>query len=498
MSPEIDEGRFAIDWITTIWTGFISISMAMSAVYLIRWVRRREVVSLLLVLLGMTVAVQAITEIWMFRATTINEFGLALRWLHVPVFFATCLIIGILHLGYQTDRLWLGLAAGALRLVSLIANFASDPNLNFIEITSVQSVIVLGESIAYAEGTPNPWMITGQVAMFGMLVYIVDATIGAWRADRNLRTLILGGSMAALAVTGLLEGVLIFWGVWKMPIMAAPVFIGAAFVMAAEIGAQMLNAERLDEALRRSREQLENASRGAALSELSGSLAHEINQPLGVILSNAEAAEMMLRNDTPDTEELREIVGDIIDADHRAAEVIVRLRALLKRGEPTLTDTDMNDVVQEALGHLGTKLTSENVVLEKVLYPDLPVIAAERILLVQVIMNLLANARDSVLDIPAKERRVRVSTHVEDQNVVLEVSDNGPGFKDDPERLFQAFVTTKKTGMGMGLAISRSIVDSHGGRIRAEAIEPRGALFRVTIPRKCHNHDGQPDSVFAR
>ena len=283
----IVEGWSGIDWLTTIWTGFISISVAMSAVYLIRWVRRRELVALFLVLLGISIAGLAVTEIWIFRATDIEEYCKALRWMHVPVFAGFCTIVGVLHFGYRTDRLWLGVTACGLRFISLIINFASEFNLNYVEVHALEYATVLGESIAIADGTPNPWMITGQLAMAIILVYIVDATFGAWRREKNLRTLFLGVSMAALATLGLLEGVLIFWGYWKMTILAAPVMSGVAVVMAIEIGIQMLRAEKLDDELRHSREKLEHASRAAALSELSGSIAHEINQPLGVILSNA-------------------------------------------------------------------------------------------------------------------------------------------------------------------------------------------------------------------
>ena len=254
--------------------------------------------------------------------------------------------------------------------------------------------------------------------------------------------------------------------------------------MGIELGAEMLRAPRLDRALQQSREQLEHMSRAAALSELSGALAHEINQPLGVSLSNAEAAELMLDSNEPDLAELKDIVVDIIDADRRAANVITRLRSLLERGDPNLQDLAINDAVIEALGHLRSGLGTHGVDVVLDLDNTLPVVSADRILIVQLVLNLLNNACDAVAGTTRGRRRVNIGSTSDKQTVTMTVSDNGHGLPDNKEEIFDPFVTTKASGLGMGLAIARSIVEAHEGRIWAESENGSGTSFHVSLPRK--------------
>ncbi len=474
-----------MDWLTTIWAGIIATSIAMSAVYLLAWIReRRNVLYLLFVLLGISVAAQSAAEIWMFRATTIEEFGLAARWFQVPIFAAFCSTVGILHLGFRTDRFWLGLVACGLRFVSLIINFVQDPNLNYVALTSIETVTVLGEPVATVEGVPSRWMLVGQIALIILLLYIVDAAIIAWRRDRSRRAVAFCGAIGLLVLSGTLQAVLVFWGVVNLPMLVAPFFLGVALVMGTEVALQMLRAGQLDAALQESNARLGQVSKAAAMSELSGALAHELNQPLGIILSNAEAAELMLASDRVDVNELQDIIDDIISADLRAADVIKRLRKLLQRGNPDLKECNINEAVDEALGHLAKDFRAHGISLQRTCNNQDPLVSAERILIVQVIMNLLSNARDAVMKNVAGQRLVVVDVSSSEQDVLISVTDNGTGLAGDPARLFDAFMTTKSNGMGMGLAIAKSIVEAHSGRIRAGSQPGSGAFFEVSIPRQ--------------
>ena len=439
---------------------------------------------MLFVVLGISVAGQAASEIWMFRASSVEEYGLALRWLHVPVLFAFCAIVGIIHLWFRTGRLWLGLFACGLRLVSLVINFIQDPNLNYVALTSIDTMTILGESVAAVEGESSPWMLIAQLSLVSLLIYILDAAFTTWRRERNLRAVLFCGGLALLVLVGTVQAILIFWEIIQTPMLAAPIFIGVALVIATEVGLELLRTEQLDEALKKSRTQLEQLSHSAAMSELSGALAHEINQPLGIILSNAEAASIMLKSEHPDIDELRDIVGDIISADRRAADVISRLRSLLQRGEPNLQDCDLNAAAEEAIGHLVDEFRTQGVSLQRTLDRELPLVKADRILLVQVLLNLLGNARDAVAQNPAGERFVKIQTLAKDQYLVVNIEDNGGGLAGNTDRIFDAFVTTKESGLGMGLAIAKSIVEAHDGKISASPIAGSGTLLRVSIPRK--------------
>lgn len=472
-----------MDWLTTIWTAFISLSLALSGVYFVRWLRSRELLTLLFVLLGVTIAFVAAFEIWMFRSTTVNEYGTAVRWFHVPIFVAFCLYLGIIHFSFNTGRLWLGLLACGLRFVSLIVNFVQAPNLNYVEISEIRTVRLLGEEVSTAIGIPSAWMILGQLALILMLVYLMDAAFSAWRRDRDTNSIILGAALGLLVVAGVFQGITVFWAFIEAPILGAPFFTGVALLLGVNAGAQMIRAEQLDEELKANRAKLEQASHAAALSELSGALAHEINQPLGVIMSNAEAAKLMLESGPVNGEELRDIVGDIIAADRRAASVIARLRALLKRGEPDLQTTEMQSVVDEALSYVASDFKSRGINLKVVGPGESPVVRADRILMVQAVLNLLSNARDALEANPDGEKKVEVGIGSDSRDVFVTIADNGPGLDGDPSSIFDAFVSTKKDGLGMGLAITRSVVEAHDGTIEVESQEGSGALFRLSIPR---------------
>ena len=228
--------------------------------------------------------------------------------------------------------------------------------------------------------------------------------------------------------------------------------------------------------------ELARLSRVSTLSEFSGSLAHEINQPLTVILSNAQAAQRLLGHAAPDLEEIRKILADIVAEDRRAATVIQRLRSMLERGDVELRPLELNQVIKEALSLVRTELRHRGIEAICQLDPQLPSITGDRVQLQQVFVNLLINAAEAVEDNPPGSRVIRVRTSTMDGRVVAAVVDEGHGLPADRERLFEPFFTTKTNGLGMGLAICRSIVEAHHGRIHADAAPVRGAVFRIELP----------------
>jgi C4-dicarboxylate-specific signal transduction histidine kinase len=228
--------------------------------------------------------------------------------------------------------------------------------------------------------------------------------------------------------------------------------------------------------------QLTHLSRAATLNELSASLAHEINQPLGIILSNAEAGQMMLGAESPDIGELREIMDDIVAADRRAASVISGLRALSKQEEPDFRTVALDDVITETMKLLRGEFRIQDVTVDLDAGRDLPPVRADRTLLVQVILNLLTNACDAVASNPPGGRKIKVSTQSNGESVQLSVSDNGVGLDGDPERVFNPYFTTKESGLGMGLAIAKSIIRSHNGRLWADSNRAAGTSFHLSLP----------------
>lgn len=240
--------------------------------------------------------------------------------------------------------------------------------------------------------------------------------------------------------------------------------------------------KRAEEETARQRVELEHLSRVATLSELSGALAHELNQPLAIIMSNAEAAQQMLQRPAPDLDEVRDILRDIVDADERAGEVIRRLRGMLKRGAPQRQALSLVEVVQGVLQFMRTDLVRRGVALQVQLPEATKKVSADRVPVEQVLINIITNACDSMAGNAEGDRLLTVAVCEDEAMACVRIEDVGCGLPAAPERVFDAFYTTKSQGLGMGLAISRSIIAAHGGRLTAEQNQPRGAVFTACLP----------------
>jgi len=227
---------------------------------------------------------------------------------------------------------------------------------------------------------------------------------------------------------------------------------------------------------------LTHLTRVNTLSVLSGSLAHELNQPLGIILSNAQAAQELLLQQPPDVAEVQAILSDIVAADRHASEVIERLRAMLKRGQVSLQPLALNHVLDEVLHLTQADLIGRGVTVVCELAPDLPPIAGDRVQLQQVALNLILNAADAMATHAPEARRLHLQTRLHQGRVRTSVRDEGGGLPADVERLFEPFYTTKPQGLGLGLAICRSILAGHHGRLWAEPHPERGAIFHFELP----------------
>ena len=240
--------------------------------------------------------------------------------------------------------------------------------------------------------------------------------------------------------------------------------------------------KRAEMEARELRENLTHLARVNVLGALSGSLAHELNQPLGIILSNAQAAQELLAQEPPDVTEVQAILADIVAADRRAAGVIERLRAMLKHGCVPLQPLSLNQVIEEVLQLARADLIGRGITVVRALAAALPPVAGDRVQLQQLVLNLILNGADALAAKPPGARRLHLRTMRHHGRVRAAVRDEGVGLPAETERLFQAFYTTKPQGLGLGLAICRTIVEAHAGRIWAEPDPECGAAFFFELP----------------
>jgi C4-dicarboxylate-specific signal transduction histidine kinase len=238
--------------------------------------------------------------------------------------------------------------------------------------------------------------------------------------------------------------------------------------------------------------ELARANRIATIGQLSASITHEINQPIAAVITNANAGLRWLGARRLNRGEVRQALNRIVRDGNRAGEVIDRVRALVRKAPPRRDRLDINEAVREVIALTQVEVQRNGVSLQTRLADGLPVVTADRVQLQQVMTNLIVNAVEAIRGISDRPRELAIISGEGDaDDVFIEVQDTGPGL--DPanlDRLFQSFYTTKPDGMGMGLAISRSIVEAHGGRLSAAPNQPHGAVFRVTLPGEDKSPEG--------
>jgi C4-dicarboxylate-specific signal transduction histidine kinase len=250
------------------------------------------------------------------------------------------------------------------------------------------------------------------------------------------------------------------------------------------VGRDITELKRAEAEAKERREQVTHLTRVGILGELSSALAHELNQPLTAILSNAQAGQRILAREPVDLAEMREILGDIVAADTRAGEVIRRLRALLQRGEARRQPLDINEVVAETLELAHSEVIARHITVATSMTPGLPRISGDRIQLQQVLLNLIVNACEAMNGTLPSERSLSLSTAMDgDGSAMIAVADRGHGLSTEvAARLFEPFYTTKAVGLGLGLSISRSIIAAHGGRLWAVNNPDGGSTFYAVLP----------------
>jgi len=600
-----------MNWVTIFVTSLVTVCLTLAAIHaLVWWNRRNSLGNLMLSLSAVGTAGLACCELWMMRSSTPVEFGEALRWLHVPGTLLILGLVGFIRIHLNAGILWLGLMVCAVRLIALGLNFVFEPNLNYLQITSLRQVDFLGEQVTIAEGVPNPWMLVGQASLLLLVTFATHAAIQIARRDGWGWSSMIAASASFFVILGSAQVVVVLWGLADFPFTPSLFYLPIVVFMGLGLSHDLLRAasltdeladreEQMDLAARaanlgmwvrslkndtfwatekcrelfdlpasepltanamiaridrrdhdktehtvaaaidekhlfhcefrvaqssgrprwiravgkadydpggrpillrgicadvtsikladqeahRLRDELAHASRVNLMGQLASALAHELNQPLAAILRNSEAAGMLLEQVKPDKHEISEIIRDIGMDSSRASEVIDRMRSMLVRREAITSVVDPVKLVTEVLLMLQSDAQARGVELQTDVKSKLPMIHGDDVQLRQVLMNLVLNGMHAAAE-SVEERRVCIGAawHPEG-DVEFVIADTGPGVP--PEKaaqIFEPFFTTKSEGMGIGLALCRSIVDAHGGRLDLEKRTSSGAVFRVRLP----------------
>ena len=474
----------------TLFVAFTAIgaaSLTLAAVHGLIWLLdRQRLASLAFCAVALSVAAMASIEFALARATSADQYGQLVRWFHVPLFFFTAGLVLFVRLNFGTGRAALGWTVIGLR-GAVTAGNTLGPSTASWNIVGIEQVPLLGElasASSRVEIRPLQWLATAAALLLAF--YVLDAAIALWRKperDARRRAVVIGGAIVAFVLIATVQTQLVIWGLLHMPIILSPVFLIILAAITYELCRDIVASARIDREAQEQRILLTHLSRVATLGELSGGIAHELNQPLTAILSNAQAARQFIANKTGDPEMLAEILQDIIVADQRAGEVIRRLHAMFKRGERQLEKLDVNVVVQDVLGIVHGDLVTRAVTAVAQLGEGLPPVHGDRIELQQVVLNLVMNACEAMSATASEERQVTISTATVAGGVQVTVSDRGSGFTSEQHaRMFEPFYTTKPRGLGLGLSISRAIILAHGGRVWCTARAGGGAAFHVALP----------------
>ena len=333
---------------------------------------------------------------------------------------------------------------------------------------------------------PLAWPIDAPASCF-LLAVMVSSLFGG-----------LGPGLLSVALSAIAYERFFLWRAAPPAHEPAAFFRFAAFLVATFLVSGVLEVKRraeqsrtrAEEALRQANSDLARSNRVTTMGELTASLAHEVNQPIAAAVTDANTCLRWLTREAPDLEEAREAASRTIKDVTRAAEIVSRVRQIFKKETPQLELVDVNEIIREIVVLLQAEMTRYSIAVRTDLSGNLPNAMGDRLQLQQVLMNLMANSVDAMRNIEGTRQLTIRSQQTEDGQLMVSLSDTGIGLpQQQADQIFNAFFTTKPEGTGMGLRISRSIVESHGGRLWAAINSSRGATFHLTLPATSQGHE---------
>jgi signal transduction histidine kinase len=423
-------------------------------------------------------------ELGLLHTESLDSYRVLMLWENVAVSMILVPMVWFIQAYFGTGRRWLAMTITLLWLLGLLANFLSPHSLTFIEVSQLQRPTTpWGEAFTIPLGTGNPWKLLADSASLLILVYVGDAAVRLWHQGGQRTATVIGGGIIFFILLAGIHTPLVDAGVIATPYMISFAYLAIIVSMSYQLADDAMRSAKYAQQLQQSQEAVERLARANLLGELTSTLAHELNQPLSAILSNAQAGRLLLDSGSLKLADIRDILDDIVRDDQRATDIIQRMRQLLQSGATVHEPLDINAVLQETIALLSGEFSQQQVTPTLAFGKDLPDVLAGRTEIQQVAINLVSNALNALRDTPVDQRQLVISTTRQHDTARVTVRDNGRGIaEEDLPRIFEAFFTRKSGGLGMGLAIARRIVEAYGGRIVAESTATAGATFSFTLP----------------
>jgi signal transduction histidine kinase len=459
--------------------------LMLALMHLLLWLKySQNTVYLLSSLMAFAACASAMLELGMLSIQSLDTYRVLIRWENLAIFLILVPMVWFVQLYFNTARRWIAIFITLLWSAGILINFISPSSLTFSTIDELKQLPAFwGELFTIPSGTENPWKLLAELASLSILVYVGDATRRSWRKAKQQEALVIGGGILLFIIAAGIHTPLVDAGIVHTPYMISFAFLAIVATMSYQLASEAMRSQHYERELDQTRRHLDRLARSNLLGECTTILAHELNQPLTAILSNAQAARKYLATNGSEHDELAEILDDIVRDDKRAGEIIQRLRSMLQNKRVVRERFDLNEALRETVAMIGSEFRAKNIRISEQYASDMPHVSAGRIEIQQVTLNLLVNAVKAMSDTPGQDRMITIRTLVADDEITVDIEDSGPGLPDDAHgALFNTAYYGSQEGLGMGLTICRRIIETYGGRIWAQNTESGGALFSFTLP----------------